>query len=37
MLVLDRHKSYESVEFQDYYKSYNIITLGLPAYSSYLT
>ncbi len=37
MLVLDGHKSYESIEFQDYYKSYNIITLRLPPYSSYLT
>jgi hypothetical protein len=37
MLVLDGHESHESVEFQDYYKAYNIITLGLPAYSSYLT
>jgi hypothetical protein len=37
MLVLDRHESHESVEFQDYCKSYNIITLGLPPHSSYLT
>jgi hypothetical protein len=37
MLVLDGHKSHESVVFQEYCKSYNIITLGLPAYSSYLT
>jgi hypothetical protein len=37
MLVLDRHESHESVEFQEYCKSYNIITLGLPPYSSYLT
>jgi hypothetical protein len=37
MLVLDRYKSHESVEFQEYCKSYNIITLGLPPYSSYLT
>ena len=25
------------MKFQEYYKSYNIITLGLPPYSSYLT
>ena len=37
MLVLDRHKSYKSAEFQEYYKIYNIITLCLPPYSSYLT
>ena len=37
MLVLDRYKSYESAEFQEYYKAYNIITLYLPPYSSYLT
>jgi hypothetical protein len=37
MLVLDRHESHESAEFQEYYKAYNIITLGLPPYSSYLT
>ena len=37
MLVLDGYKSHELVEFQDYYKAYNIITLRLPAYSSHLT
>jgi hypothetical protein len=37
MLVLDRHESHESAEFQEYYKVYNIITLRLPPYSSYLT
>jgi hypothetical protein len=37
ILVLDRHKSYKSAEFQEYYKAYNIITLGLLPYSSYLT
>jgi hypothetical protein len=37
ILVLDKHKSYESAEFQEYYKAYNIITLGLLPYSSYLT
>jgi hypothetical protein len=37
MLVLDGHESHESAEFQEYCKVYNIITLGLPPYSSYLT
>jgi hypothetical protein len=37
ILVLDKHKSHESIEFQNYYKSYNIITLGLLPHSSYLT
>jgi hypothetical protein len=37
ILVLDRHESHESAEFQEYYKAHNIITLGLPPYSSYLT
>ena len=37
MLVLDGHESHESIEFQDYYKSHNIIALGLPPYSSHLT
>ena len=37
MLVLNGHKSHESAAFNDYYKAYNIITLGLPAYFSYLT
>ena len=37
MLVLDGHESHESVEFQDYCKSHNIVTLGLPAHSSHLT
>jgi hypothetical protein len=37
ILVLDRHKNHESAEFQEYYKIYNIITLGLFLYSSYLT
>ena len=37
MLVLNRYKSYKSAEFQEYYKIYNIITLSLPPYSSYLT
>jgi DDE superfamily endonuclease len=37
MLVLDRHKSHESAEFQEYYKTHNIVTLGLPPHSSHLT
>jgi DDE superfamily endonuclease len=37
MLVLNRHKSHESAEFQEYYTAHNIITLGLPPYSSHLT
>ncbi len=37
MLVYDGHKSHESAAFQEYYKAHNIITLGLPPYSSYLT
>ncbi len=37
MLVLDGHESHESAEFQDYCKSHNIITLGLPAHSSHIT
>lgn len=37
MLVLDGHESYESIEFQDYCKCHNIITLGLPPHSSHLT
>ena len=37
ILVLDRHESHDSVVFQDYYKENNIITLCLPAYSSYIT
>ncbi|KFY24886.1 hypothetical protein V493_04968 [Pseudogymnoascus sp. VKM F-4281 (FW-2241)] len=37
MLVLDGHESHESIAFQDYCKSNNIITLGLPAHSSHIT
>ena len=37
MLVLDRHESHESIEFQEYCRSHNIITLGLPLHSSHLT
>src|SRR4051812_13354946 len=37
MLVLDRHESHESAEFQEYCKTHNIITLSLPPHSSHLT
>ena len=37
MLVLDGYESHESAAFQDYYKSYNIITISLPPYSSHIT
>ena len=37
MLVLDGHESYKLAEFQEYYKTYNIITLGLPPHLSHLT
>jgi hypothetical protein len=37
ILVLDGHESHESIEFQDYCKSYNIITLGLSLHSSHFT
>ena len=37
MLILNGYKSYKSAAFQEYYKAHNIITLGLPPYSSHLT
>jgi hypothetical protein len=37
MLVLDGHESHESAEFQEYCKTHNIVTLGLPPHSSHLT
>ena len=37
MLILNKHKSYKSAEFQEYYKTHNIITLYLSPHSSYLT
>ena len=37
MLLLDSHKSHVLAAFNDYYKSYNIITLCLPPHSSHLT
>jgi hypothetical protein len=35
--VLDGHESHESAEFQEYCKTQNIITLGLPSHLSHLT
>ncbi|EDN95831.1 hypothetical protein SS1G_12036 [Sclerotinia sclerotiorum 1980 UF-70] len=37
MLVLDGHESYESIPFQSYCKSNDIICLKLPPHSSHLT
>ena len=37
MLLLDRHKSHQSAEFETSCKENNIITLCLPAHSSHLT
>ncbi|APA09832.1 hypothetical protein SS1G_05945 [Sclerotinia sclerotiorum 1980 UF-70] len=37
MLVLDRHESHESIPFQSYCKSNDIICLKLPLHSSHLT
>lgn len=37
ILVLDGYKSHESIEFQNYCKSYNIIVLRLPPHSFHLT
>ena len=36
LLVLDGHKSHYSVEFKEYYRTNNILTLYMPAHSSYL-
>lgn len=36
LLILDGHESHESIEFQDYCKENNIITLCMPAHSSHL-
>ena len=36
MLILDKYKSHESAEFQEYYKVYNIIIFYLSLYFSYL-
>ena len=37
MLILDSHKSYMLDVFEIYYKQNNIIILGLPLYSLYIT
>jgi hypothetical protein len=37
MLVLDGHESHINAEFEDYCKENNIVTIYLPAHSSYLT
>jgi hypothetical protein len=37
MLVLDGHESHQSVKFEEFCKTNNIITICLPAHSSYLT
>jgi hypothetical protein len=37
MLVLDGHKSHQSIDFMDYYKDHNIIPLYLPSHSSHIT
>ncbi|USP80957.1 hypothetical protein yc1106_08231 [Curvularia clavata] len=36
LLILDGHKSYQSLEFQELYKENNIYTLYMPPYSSHL-
>jgi hypothetical protein len=36
ILILDGHESHESIEFQEYCKSHNIITICLFPHSSYL-
>jgi hypothetical protein len=36
LLVLDGYKSHHSAEFEVYCKEHNIITLCMPAYSSYI-
>ncbi|KIM94820.1 hypothetical protein OIDMADRAFT_134593, partial [Oidiodendron maius Zn] len=36
LLILDRYKSYYIPDFKLYYKEKNIITLYIPAYSSYI-
>ena len=36
LLVLDRHESHHSVEFEEYCKAYNIITLCMPPHSSHI-
>jgi dihydrofolate reductase len=36
LLVIDGHESYDSLEFQQYCKENNIITLCMPPHSSHL-
>ena len=36
LLVLDRHESYHLVEFEEYCKEHNIVTLCMPPHSSHL-
>jgi hypothetical protein len=36
LLVLDGHESHHSVEFEEYCKEHNIVTLCMPAHSSHL-
>ena len=36
LLVIDSYKSYNLIDFQDYYKEYKIITIYIPTYLSYL-
>ena len=37
MLVLDGYESHQSINFEVYYKTHNIIPMCLPSYSSYIT
>ena len=37
MLVLDGHESHRSVDFENYCKDHNIITVSLPPHSSHIT
>ena len=36
MLIIDGYRSHMCVEFDDYYKLNNIITINMPTHSSYL-
>ena len=35
LLILDGYESYHFIKFEEYYKANGIITLYMPAYSSY--
>ena len=37
MIILDNHENHHSIQFEDFYKEKNIITLCLPAHSSHIT